>query len=719
MTMLVKIALINAFTVVPLALLVWFIGRLVRRPALTHALWVLVLVKFVTLPLVILPLTIELPTTEHHVAINAESFTADAASEHGALTQTDRRATEFETIGPALVQRAIPSADSPVEMERNSKTWSAKFRPEAATQDRMSQASSVFTQRVSKFISILWRSRPGLLSMLLICWFAGVVVWTGLQLARAIRFQRRVRRDAIEVDELREQTQRLAMKMGLKTSPQVRIINASVSPMLWGCGSWTVLLFPADLAERLDVESRATLLAHELAHYCRGDHVVRLLELIVIGMFWWHPVAWWARQQIEEAEEECCDAWVIGEFPHAPRRYAEALLDTIDFLCEAPADLPPIASGLGQSHFLRHRLTKIVRGVSPKSMSVQNRWTLVLVAALMLPLHPFALGSTSLRDARVNSIPRNTDELLESKPLRELGLDVADANDDPSPPAEQPAEKEVSRDIPRSELPRRRGEQTWANAVSPDGRFVIRTTTARRVLLSDLMNASETDLSEERLVAIAFSPDGDWFASTSLDGAVAIWDSAGAKKLRTLLTHGEALRTVAVSPSGDAIASGSQDGTVLINDSLTGRSLIEIPSYSAAVNCVRFSPNGDQLAIAIGDWQSNHSGQVSLLDLQSGKSTTTLKCASSPGALAYASNEELIVGHWDGRTQLWNLARRKVIGTAMANKGVVAAAAFSPDNPVLREVTFGFVDQTPQVNEDSPPVSLLRSMFERSSRAME
>jgi WD40 repeat protein len=300
-------------------------------------------------------------------------------------------------------------------------------------------------------------------------------------------------------------------------------------------------------------------------------------------------------------------------------------------------------------------------------------------------------------------------------------LDVADSEGDSELPAEQLSEKEVPRDIraPRAELPRRRGEQTWANAVSPDGRFVVRPTTARRVLLSDLSNSSETDLSEERLVAVAFSPEGDWFASASLDGVVAIWDSARATKLRTLLTHGEALRTVAVSPRGDVIASGSRDGTVLINDAVTGRSLIEIPSYSTAVNCVRFSSDGDQLAIAAGDWQSNHSGQVSLLDLETGKITTTLSCATSPGALAYASNEELIVGHWDGRTQLWNLATRKVIGTAMANKSVVAAAAFSPDNPVLREVTFGFVDQTPQVNDDSPPVSFLRSMFERSSSAVE
>ena len=51
------------------------------------------------------------------------------------------------------------------------------------------------------------------------------------------------------------------------------------------------------------------VLAHELAHLKRRDHWVRRLEAIVLGLYWWYPGAWWARRQLERAEEECCDAW--------------------------------------------------------------------------------------------------------------------------------------------------------------------------------------------------------------------------------------------------------------------------------------------------------------------------------------------------------------------------------------------------------------------------
>ncbi|MBC8113078.1 MAG: hypothetical protein H7062_01755, partial [Candidatus Saccharimonas sp.] len=73
MTTLLNIALINAVTVLPLALLACLVGRWARRPALTHALWVLVLLKFVTPPLFNLPVTIEVP-----VAAETRNGGADA-----------------------------------------------------------------------------------------------------------------------------------------------------------------------------------------------------------------------------------------------------------------------------------------------------------------------------------------------------------------------------------------------------------------------------------------------------------------------------------------------------------------------------------------------------------------------------------------------------------------------------------------------------------------
>src|SRR4029453_13556267 len=56
MSWLVMACLKNAFLALPLVLAALAVGRLSRRPAFAHVLWVLVLVKLITPPLVDVPL---------------------------------------------------------------------------------------------------------------------------------------------------------------------------------------------------------------------------------------------------------------------------------------------------------------------------------------------------------------------------------------------------------------------------------------------------------------------------------------------------------------------------------------------------------------------------------------------------------------------------------------------------------------------------------------
>jgi beta-lactamase regulating signal transducer with metallopeptidase domain len=153
-------------------------------------------------------------------------------------------------------------------------------------------------------------------------------------------------------------------------------------------------LFPAKLLDRLDVEQRSALLVHELAHLRRRDHWVRFLEMAVMAVYWWHPVVWWARHQLHEAEEQCCDAWVVWALTsggrgsrRASRSYALALLHTVDFFSHARPTLPAPASGVGQVPHLRRRLTMIMNGNTSKSLSAAGRLA-VLAVGLLLPLVP-------------------------------------------------------------------------------------------------------------------------------------------------------------------------------------------------------------------------------------------------------------------------------------------------------------------------------------------
>src|SRR5262249_16512260 len=127
-----------------------------------------------------------------------------------------------------------------------------------------------------------------------------------------------------------------------------------------------------------------TLLVHELAHLRRRDHWVRLLEMLATGLFWWHPVVWWARRELREAEEQCCDAWVVWALPGAGRTYATALLECLAFLSPPQAPLPEGAGGLGQTD-LKRRLIMIMRATTPRRLGWGGLLGVLGVAAL-LPL---------------------------------------------------------------------------------------------------------------------------------------------------------------------------------------------------------------------------------------------------------------------------------------------------------------------------------------------
>lgn len=105
--------------------------------------------------------------------------------------------------------------------------------------------------------------------------------------------------------------------------------------MLWTLTLCPRLIFPDALWGRLDPEQRDALLAHELAHLKRRDHWVRLLEIVVTGLYWWNPLVWWARCAVREAEERCCDAWVVRAFPDRTFKYASAIIETLDCLADA------------------------------------------------------------------------------------------------------------------------------------------------------------------------------------------------------------------------------------------------------------------------------------------------------------------------------------------------------------------------------------------------
>jgi beta-lactamase regulating signal transducer with metallopeptidase domain len=375
-----------------LALLAAAVTYFVRRPALAHGLWLLVLLKLLTPP--IIPLQVSWPASE-----NLVPDTDLQASAEPEVTVASEQANN-DGVTAILIYAANPEAFEPPS------------NPDVPTETAAVVSDNPW-KRISEKTTAFG---PSLLTTL---WLAGSCLWLGWTLVSVYRFQRILRHAQAAPENLQSEVRSWAEALGLKKCPTLWLVPGCVSPMVWTLGLGPRLLFPAKLMDRLDDEQRSALLVHELAHLRRRDHWVRWIEMAVMAVFWWHPVVWWARRELHEAEEQCCDAWVVwaltkgepgcvsarslggGSEPdivNARRRaYALALLHTVDFFSHARPTLPAPASGVGQVPHLRRRLTMIMNGNTPRTLSSVG-WIALLSLGLLLPLVPVQAQSPDPQD---------------------------------------------------------------------------------------------------------------------------------------------------------------------------------------------------------------------------------------------------------------------------------------------------------------------------------
>src|SRR5262249_12285668 len=97
------------------------------------------------------------------------------------------------------------------------------------------------------------------------------------------------------------------------------------------------------------------------------------------------------------------------------RAYALALLETVDFLSEARPALPPTASGIGQVRLLQRRLTMIMQGRTPRSLSPAGTLSVLALGGLLLPLLP--TWSQAEPPSEPSKAVRQLEDILESKDL--------------------------------------------------------------------------------------------------------------------------------------------------------------------------------------------------------------------------------------------------------------------------------------------------------------
>ena len=301
---------------VVLAAVAMVAGRWTRLgPGARHALWLVVMIKLVTPPVVSWPWAVSLASPPHEVA----------ASPGG------RGRESKDVLGASLDASGSKDLSLPV-----------------ATHLLVAPAAWADSSLASRGTLGVWCLAS-----------AALALW---HISRVACFRRRLGWALPAPDWLVEQALCVAQRLGVR-APVILVVPGLTTPMLWFLGR-PKLLVPAGLVTTLGSVGWQGILAHELAHLVRRDHWVRRVEVAAGLFWWWNPLYWLTRGRLDAEAELACDEWAVRGFPEGRLAYAEALLQVCKSHC---LDRPPEpALGIaGAGRFLERRVTMILREQIP------------------------------------------------------------------------------------------------------------------------------------------------------------------------------------------------------------------------------------------------------------------------------------------------------------------------------------------------------------------
>jgi len=219
-------------------------------------------------------------------------------------------------------------------------------------------------------------------------------------------------------------------------------------------------------------------------------------------------------------------------------------------------------------------------------------------------------------------------------------------------------------------------------AFSPNGLFLLSGSVDKTMKLWDVRTGQAIRSFKghtNAVLSVAYSPDGCTALSGSRDKTMKLWDVETGQAIRTFQEHTDAVLSVAYSSNGRTALSGSRDKTMKLWDVGTEQAIRSLEGHTGWVKSVVYSPDGRFIA------SGSANKTVKLWDVGIGQATHTFQEHNDAVlSVAYSPNGRTVLsGSRDKTMKLWDVETGQAIRTFTGHTDWVISVAFNPDGQFI------------------------------------
>ncbi|MBM4103941.1 MAG: hypothetical protein FJ263_07805 [Planctomycetes bacterium] len=300
-----------AVVFIAVLILTWLLRN--RSAHIRYLLWLVVAIKCLTPPLVIFSVPV-LPAETIPVIVPHQNST-------------------IEPQAAPIITEQPKSTETVTVLDNSQKTFSNSIENRTSKIENLSPRD-----RKPKIINIITST-----GVLLSVWAAGAMCYLLWALGKAVRLAVRLRRirKPLPAQLMIEQIEKLAKLWNYPGGFNVWLVDGITQPFVWGL--WRGAIYLPTRFQSIEGDKQKAIVLHEMAHVVRFDAFVNLIQILIQGVFWFHPFVWLANRFIRQEREKCCDEIAVARLGTAPKEYGHAIVDTLLQEAKAGLAIPTLA----------------------------------------------------------------------------------------------------------------------------------------------------------------------------------------------------------------------------------------------------------------------------------------------------------------------------------------------------------------------------------------